>query len=47
MLKIPAESWTEYVCLVGDDTRQILDQITEETGSVPQTFTYPLGKYNA
>ena len=47
MLKIPSESWAEYVRLVGDDTRQILDQIAEETGSVPRTFTYPLGKYNA
>ena len=47
MLKNPSESWADYVTLVGDDTRKVLDQITTETGAVPRVFTYPLGKYNA
>ena len=47
MLKNPSESWADYVTLVGDDTRKVLDQITTEVGTTPQVFTYPLGKYNA
>ena len=47
MLKNPSESWADYVTLVGDDTRKVLDQITTEVGTTPQVFTYPLGKHNA
>ena len=47
MLKKSGESWMDYVQLVGDDTRTILDLITQQVGVQPQVFTYPHGKHNA
>ena len=41
MLKIPSESWAEYVRLVGDDTRKVLDQITTEVGTTPRCSPIP------
>ena len=37
----------DYVQLVGNDTRTILDLITQQVGVQPQVFTYPHGKHNA
>ena len=47
MLKKDGESWSDYVQLVGDDTRSVLDLIQREVGVRPQVFTYPHGKSNA
>ena len=46
VLKIPAESWADYVKTLGDDTQAILDLIEDETGIRPQAFTYPRGQWN-
>ena len=47
VLKNDAESWMDYVTLLGDDTRSVLDLIEKETGVRPLTYTYPHGKSNA
>lgn len=46
VLKIPTESWTDYVQTLGDDTQAILDLIEAETGVRPQAFTYPRGQWS-
>lgn len=46
VLKIPSESWADYVKTLGDDTQAILDLIERETGIRPQAFTYPRGKWS-
>ena len=47
ILKTASESWTDYVTLLGDDTRSVLDLIEQETGVRPVVYTYPHGKSNA
>lgn len=46
VLKIPDESWDNYVKLVAEDTIKIRDLITEEAGAAPLVYTYPRGKWN-
>ena len=46
VLKVDSESWDTYVQVLGNDTKLILDLIESETGTRPQTFTYPRGKWN-
>lgn len=46
VLKAAGESWEAYVKVLGDDTTAVLDLIEKETGSRPQVFTYPRGKWN-
>lgn len=46
VLKTDSESWDDYVTVLGDDTKAILDLVEREAGSRPQVFTYPRGKWN-
>ena len=46
ILKKAEESWTDYVALFAEDTRNIRGTIAYQTGNDPQVFTYPLGKHN-
>ena len=46
VLKKADENWEDYVVLFAEDTRSIRTLLTEQTGTEPQVFTYPLGKHN-
>lgn len=46
VLKVPEESWTDYVELLGTDTNTILNKIERKTGTRPVAFVYPRGKWN-
>ena len=46
VLKKTEESWTDYVQLFAEDTRNIRGVLAYRTGVEPQVFTYPLGKHN-
>lgn len=46
VLKVPDESWDNYVKVIAEDTVKIRDAITEELGTPPLVFTYPRGKWN-
>jgi len=47
VLKLPSESWADYVALIAEDTAAITDYIEEGTGQRPIVYTYPRGRWNA
>lgn len=46
VLKVPEESWTDYMELLAADTSAILNHIQRNVGTRPVTFVYPRGKWN-
>ena len=46
VLKHSDESWAAYVTLLGDDIAESMKLLESKVGVLPNTFTYPRGKWN-